>query len=392
MRIRAVCGAMPAMALVIAMAGCDRGAEDLSALARWQVGDAPALRLDDTADSSNQFFRIAGVGRTASGGVVVANGGSSQIRVFDSTGSYLRSFGGQGKGPGEFERMSWIGRSGDSVFIYDHRARRMSIVSAETGFISSEVLAPQNARSRGTLPMARFGKHKYFVWPLNVTSMRHAHGTYRDSIDVGVLGPSLSDSIRWLGTFPNFTHLAVNPDNAERAIAVGIYPFGPSLSWAVVNGELWMGDSDTDRIFSLDENGTLTERGRVPWRARRFNEAAFDSAKANAIAGVLDTSVRSQIIARYDRKFRPTEEPRYGRFIASVDGDLWVERFRVDDTVPPEYIVLNAGGQAVARISLPASLWAYEVGRDYVLGVVRDDNNVESVVLYRVARAGPPTP
>ena len=41
----------------------------------------------------------------ADGRIVVANGGSGELRFFDSTGSHLASRGGQGEGPGEFLQL-----------------------------------------------------------------------------------------------------------------------------------------------------------------------------------------------------------------------------------------------------------------------------------------------
>ncbi len=50
----------------------------------------------------HNFFRVWDVLRTAGDHLIVADGASQQIRVYDSAGRFVRAFGGPGEGPGEF--------------------------------------------------------------------------------------------------------------------------------------------------------------------------------------------------------------------------------------------------------------------------------------------------
>ena len=54
--------------------------------------------------------------RLPDGRIVVANRGSSEVRMFDASGSHLVSWGGQGEGPGEFMSLSHVAPwPGDSI-------------------------------------------------------------------------------------------------------------------------------------------------------------------------------------------------------------------------------------------------------------------------------------
>ncbi len=71
------------------------------------------------------------------GTVLVAEGGSAQVKVFAPDGTYLRSIGRNGEGPGEF-RVAWITTRGDTLFVQDPQVARGSSFLISTGeFITS---------------------------------------------------------------------------------------------------------------------------------------------------------------------------------------------------------------------------------------------------------------
>ena len=79
---------------------------------RWSEGEAWTIEDDPLVDLArsgsgdmHDFFLVRDVLRTASGHVVVVNGSSSQIRVYDSEGRFVRAYGGDGDGPGEFRGL-----------------------------------------------------------------------------------------------------------------------------------------------------------------------------------------------------------------------------------------------------------------------------------------------
>ena len=83
----------------------------------WAVGDEPALSIGTMeATAAYQLYRVADATRLADGRVVVANGGSNELLVFDANGGYLDAWGGQGEGPGEFTSLSLVAPwPGDSL-------------------------------------------------------------------------------------------------------------------------------------------------------------------------------------------------------------------------------------------------------------------------------------
>ena len=48
--------------------------------------------------------------KLSDGRIVVANGGSDELRIFDRSGTHVGTWGGQGEGPGEFTALGPVER------------------------------------------------------------------------------------------------------------------------------------------------------------------------------------------------------------------------------------------------------------------------------------------
>ena len=69
----------------------------------WRIGPEPSVSIGRReGEDPYLLYRASDATILADGRIVVANGGSDELRFFDSTGSHLASRGGQGEGPGEF--------------------------------------------------------------------------------------------------------------------------------------------------------------------------------------------------------------------------------------------------------------------------------------------------
>jgi hypothetical protein len=85
-------------------------------LPRWTLNPEPDVSIGVLeGESQYQLFRVTGAVRLRDGIIALANAGTQELRYFDSTGTFLRSAGGRGKGPGEFSALRQIYRRGDTV-------------------------------------------------------------------------------------------------------------------------------------------------------------------------------------------------------------------------------------------------------------------------------------
>lgn len=138
--------------------------------------DSPVLTLDEELRIGEQESRpeyiFAGVSSLAVDGdqnIYVANNKESQIKVFNPDGSYLRTIGRPGQGPGEIGRLSEIFISeSDDLVVVDPRRRQVHTFSTDGDYLDSrdfEKLYPLRTTRDST-------GHFYIMNPVTVPGSR----------------------------------------------------------------------------------------------------------------------------------------------------------------------------------------------------------------------------
>jgi hypothetical protein len=78
----------------------------------------------------------------------------------------------------------------------------------------------------------------------------------------------------------------------------------------------------------------------------------------------------------------PDTKPPIEALRADRSGRLWVQETTVDSADPPRWVVYSAEGRLIGETSFPRNFNPLEIGEDYVLGVWRDEDDVEYVHVY----------
>lgn len=110
----------------------------------------PQLRLTETwviqGDAAG-LFRAHSAALARDGRVYVANAGTAEVRVFDSSAEPTAVFGSEGEGPDQFTYMTWLTLIEDSVAVFDAGSGHLKFFSTEGRFLSSQPLAPSGETS-----------------------------------------------------------------------------------------------------------------------------------------------------------------------------------------------------------------------------------------------------
>ncbi|WP_158278755.1 6-bladed beta-propeller [Rhodohalobacter mucosus] len=86
----------------------------------------------------NQFGRPLAVRTDAENNIYVADRGNLTIKVFDSDGNYLRSLGGRGRGPGEFQDIELMELTPENdLVVMDRGNLQYTVISSEGDLIDS---------------------------------------------------------------------------------------------------------------------------------------------------------------------------------------------------------------------------------------------------------------
>jgi len=117
----------------------------------FEVGAAPVLQLGvSDGDAALMFHRARSAHRYPDGRLVVADGGSRQLRWFTPDGTLIGTAGRQGRGPREFaggiQLMAW---PNDTLAAYDDALRRLSVFTSAGEFVRTDEVDPDGS---GVLP------------------------------------------------------------------------------------------------------------------------------------------------------------------------------------------------------------------------------------------------
>lgn len=105
----------------------------------WRVSAEPSVSIGVLeGDPDYQLYQALDAARLSDGTIVVANSGTKELRFYDSSGRHIRSVGGEGGGPGEFDGFMFVGvAAGDTIIVWDSSAKRVSRFAAEGTFIDA---------------------------------------------------------------------------------------------------------------------------------------------------------------------------------------------------------------------------------------------------------------
>lgn len=323
------------------------------------------------------FFRVSSAMRLRNGDIAVANCGSGEVRVFDSAGRHVRTFGRAGEGPEEFRTLIRLfPANGDTIGAFDIGLWQVKLFTMDGSFVrviqtrrsihirgrlaNGDFIATL-ARPDRTLP--RGAITRYPTWVLRLSP----EGEVVDSI----------------GPVPGGEALVFS----DTGMTIGA-PMGRALTLTTLGDHFAVGTQDRAEIL-------LHGPDLRPFRALRtitspapFTDAEFRKFMDAAVEG-MPPAGRATMEGTYGDGTRPESLPAYGTFRRGVDGVLWVQDGRRPEGEPTHWTAYR-DGNAITRVELPTLFYPFEFGRNDVLGVAIDDVGVERVRLLQFVPRGAP--
>lgn len=363
---------------------------------------APAWRLVEEARIDGAREDLGSIGfvvALADGAVVLSEPQDARLRFFDAGGRSTKTFGREGRGPGEFVKNSQLraGRFGDTLWVHDMRARQFTFVSS-SGTLISTVREPTewNARS---------GRQPAVVSPFAMASTTQLLGqatygarTGRGSArDLSIVSAAVSGEVS--------REIAKEPDILEDQITVtrGTNSFGvfapfratphravaPDGSRIVLVSTMM---NETGGLYHIDvfrANGDTVARREFAFAGIPVSKAAADSAVAMKIAfyKTPPAAAPPDAIDEMERRLRE----RIPRFMAPVelvhvasDHSVWLQGPPAVGRIP--YTILNERGEIQGTLALPLRSRFGAADRTTVWIIETDADDVPSVVRYRINR------
>ena len=400
---------VPLLALTAACGGADADVPDVQTAVRdsagitivensgagwlpehgWRVVPEPEVDIGVLEGAPEyQLFRVRGATRLSDGRIVVANGGTKEIRFYSADGEHLRTVGRQGEGPGEFEELSGPWRmAGDSIVAFDWRGLRLSIFAPEGEFVRSERLET----AEGVM----------FPSPLGVTTSRTVlasvgqvfmsgeaqTGVSRDSGSILVYGldGALQDT---LGVFPG-SEAYVKSEG--RSMSVRSLAFGRSFQTELQGDRLYAGATDRYEVGVWRTDGTLERlirRAHTPVAVTPEHVGAYKEEQLAALEDAPESRLASTRAILEEMPY-PQTFPAFRTLEVDEEGNLWVREYDPPGDERSLWTVFDPEGAMLGQVELPEGLTVHAIGPDWILGRWSDDFDVEHVRLHRLEKSAP---
>ncbi|MEQ9398111.1 MAG: hypothetical protein RJQ04_02995 [Longimicrobiales bacterium] len=349
------------------------------------VGAEPILEIGALGgDEAYQLFLVSDAVRLDDGTVVVANAGSREVKVYEADGSHRTTFGGAGRGPSEFGYPAGILPVGpDTVMVFDRLDRVTFTTSGE--FVGRITHRPEDLDD---LIPGGFVEGGMWLPDGSLAAPIHQRQAgppspgprYRPRMTFVRVRPEAAE-IDTLGVFGGVEQQFVAVAGAEWPRAT-VPPFATNTWWSMKarDGSVLLADNAEPQVRIYGPDGGLT---LVRWRAEP------EPVRADEVERVLDawrTGWASERLEENERLWAgmdvPDTKPYYVRAFHGRDGSVWV--VASDPTLDPTtaYLVFGADGIYRGRATFPDRFMVEDAGPDWVLGVARDENDVEVLRMY----------
>ena len=346
----------------------------------WRIEEEPVVDLAETGSGfMHEFFRVRDMLRAGDDHLVVADGVSNEVRVYDSAGRFLRAFGGSGEGPGEFRVLWTLALQDDERLVA--MDLRMGGAGAEfdieTGLVSTFRM-PQGVRPlRHPVPSD-------IVWGWD--------GGY--TIDDEGLLPGLRRAVATLVRLSDdrMSGSAVaNAPGDEHVIepSADVIPLMGRQTHAVPvgDGTIAVGTADALEYSILDGwSGEVLQVARILGVSLAVSKEEVD----RELQTRLGPNPRPRIKDLLESLPVPDEKPGYQRVIVDIEANVWAGEYlglaRFNE--PQDWYVWDSSGVWLGTVETPARFELMRVGSDEVFGVWRDLNDVEHPQVLRLVKQG----
>ncbi len=348
----------------------------------WRIGPEPAASIGEVFGEEAYLLHQADDATVLPDGrIVIANAGTSELRVFDAAGVHQGTWGGDGEGPGEFTSLWGVEPwPGDSVVAWNRWTWAISVFDAE-GAVGRSFALDSEPRALEPRVVLKDGSILGRTWAVAGDECRRSLETYELRRGEGA-------SPVEFGTHPGQEfHMGLVGGMALR----GSLPFGRAF-WEVQWGErviLTTDDNYEIRAYDLS-TGALARIVRREHENRAPTREEIDEAMDDALqrTGLIDRRLLER--ARRDCGSMPVVEqfPAFRQLLTDPLDHLWVREATLPgtDRPAPLWTVFDAEGRALGFIETPDGLEVYEIGADHLLGRATDEMGVESVQVWALER------
>lgn len=387
------------LTLLALLAGC-------GAQAGSEARRTPELQLSEpvliggTDDREEyQFTSVAGAAVLSDGRILITDGGSKELRLFDDRGTFLFKTGREGEGPGEFRGIAGPTVMADGrIAVWDFLLHRLTHFAldgegSETVSLALDTKFPVLSRLVGVLADGSFVvREETFGFELQDTEA----GRHIDSTSVHFV---MSDGII------NQTLRIPEPEvivwRDGSAWGSEDLIFSSELFFAVRNGRLLVVDSDSLVIDAYAPDGSKTRTSNTARRRPATRTLIEKERAALASEKIRNGETRRTSPGRSREQLRerarraadrvmdtPAKDslPVLGDLRVGHDQSLWVRGYSVAGDTVAVWRELDDSLVPIHQLRLPIDESLMAIGHGKVVSKKEDSLGLETVKIYEILK------
>ncbi len=339
----------------------------------WHVEEE--LRIGTLEGSGPDLFgRISALEVDESGRLYVFESQAQELRVFEASGSFVRTIGREGGGPGEFKEVIGLAWAPDgNLWVIDPGNVRISVFDTAGTYVTMKRI---------------LGGYVMMPWP---GRFDRAGRFYHYGLDLSEDGPGRFVMVRFDTLLQPLDTIRIPtpPENSyfelrsEDGIVTAGIPYTASVTSRIgPAGHLWFANTGDYRVYKRQVDGDTALIVSRDFEPLRVSSEEVDS----AIAG-LDWFTRQG--GRIDRSRFPGLKPALNTLYVDDEDNLWVVPVTSLDESWRLLDVFESSGRYLGRVRLPFRLSAGPIPiirGGFLFCVTADEFNVPYVIRARIVK------
>lgn len=339
------------------------------------------LRIQPDEGSPGELMEPGTIGVDDWGRVYVSDRKPAQIKVFDSTGAFVRTIGREGRGPGEY-RVAYIAVRGSHLLVHDPMQSRTSLFdtsgtfvrswtssccfwadvgidSASIAYVPTMVPTPKDGKSRGRA-YTRFRLDGTLVDTLFVPQRPEPKAWEFGS------GSGTSRRVSMISSIP-FT-----PNNMLVLHPMGGFAEGWNGEYRIIRSPR---GEDTTMIFTRTWTAEPIPESR---RQQEVDEMVHNARDMVGEATAREVAKLSDV---------PATAPAFQTLRVDLDGNTWARHLVGSDSTRTRYDVFSPAGAWLGPVTVPVAVPEYGgqfFGRKAIYSTVEDADGRPAIVRVQV--------
>jgi hypothetical protein len=356
------------------------------------------MRITPAPDDTSLFSEVGEIEVDAANRVWLFDYQANRLFIFDSTGALVRRIGRQGQGPGEFASGSGMVAMPDTgIAIWDARNARVSFFTSSGDF-----------RSSWPLPSGFFTSNGLYIDSAGSLYLRRPVTAPREGEILGRMGlVRLADG----GVFTDSlvpvdipvereTYVAVSSDGGSRSSTA--FRYAPNYYWDYHPGGFFVAAHGGRYELILERKNAKP----VVIRRTATPVPLLPDEKTEEKEYITWSMRQTQPSWTWTGGDLPDAKAPLTGVTVTRDGNIWARvttasELIPNDELPPQkengpplrryrtpivYEVYSPAGRFLGRVPLPPRTTMFQADGDFIWGIMRDQDDLPSIVRFRLSR------